>query len=158
MESSFPQNEYQTFENQKKLLDNPNYHLLAKDDENGNLTAFMAYWDLPEFSFIEHLAVNPNCRGMGLGSKIITEFIKSYNKTIVLEIEVPHDEISTKRLRFYEKLGFALNTNEYYQLPLRENSTPMKMYLMSYPQKLSDTDFDKIKHNIYKYIYKRSDI
>ena len=58
-----------------------------------------------------------------------------------------------KRLHFYEKLGFKLNDYEYYQLPLREGSNPIEMIIMSYPQKLDETQFEVIKNDIYKNVY-----
>ena len=75
-------------------------------------------------------------------------------KSIILEIEPPVTEISIKRLKFYEKLGFKLNNYEYFQLPLRENHSPLKLNLMSYPEKLTPTEFENIKNKIYSEVYK----
>ena len=61
MQKSFPENEYRTKENQKKLLKNPMYKLDVKTDETGKTIAFIASWEFPKFLFIEHLAVDPCC-------------------------------------------------------------------------------------------------
>lgn len=153
MEKSFPKNEYRAKENQKKLLKNPMYKLDIKTDESGKTIAFIASWNFPKFLFIEHLAVDPSCRGKGMGSKIMKDFINNSKKPIVLEIEIPNDEISIKRKNFYEKLGFKLNNHEYYQLPLRKGDKPMKLNLMSYPNEIPDETFEIIENIIQSYVY-----
>lgn len=153
MQESFPEVEYRTYENQKKLLKNPNYELLEFRDDFGKLMAFMAVWNLPTFKFIEHLAVSKECRGMGIGSKIMREFIEKSNSKIILEIEIPKDEITTKRLRFYEKLGFNMNEFEYTQLPLREKAPIIPMAILSYPEKLSREEFLNIRNILHSGVY-----
>ncbi len=153
MEKSFPENEYRTKENQKKLLKNPMYKLEPTIDETGKLIAFMASWEFPKFTFIEHLAVDPCCRGKGTGSKIMRDFINNSKNPIVLEIEIPNDEIKIKRKNFYEKLGFKLNNNEYFQLPLRKGNKPIRMNLMSYPEEIPDEKFEIIENIIQNFAY-----
>lgn len=155
MQTSFPENEFRTFENQKNLLQNPHYKIITIKNENNNIIAFLAFWSFENFNFIEHLAVSPSCRGKGTGTKIVSDFMKENSlKSIILEIEPPVTEISIKRLKFYEKLGFKLNNYEYFQLPLRENHSPLKLNLMSYPEKLTPTEFENIKNKIYSEVYK----
>lgn len=154
MQISFPENEFRTYENQKKLLENPSYNIITKVDSDNNVVAFLAFWSFNNFNFIEHLAVNPNFRGKGTGTKIVSEFINSNKeKPIILEIEPPCDVISEKRLKFYEKLGFKLNDYEYFQPPLRENSKPYKLNVMSYPEKLNQKKFNEIKAVIHSNVY-----
>lgn len=154
MEISFPKNEFRTFENQKKLLQNPYYNIITQENEKNDVIAFLAFWSFNTFNFIEHLAVSPLCRGKGTGTKIMNDFInKNSSKSIVLEIEPPSDEITVKRLKFYERLGFKLNNYEYYQLPLRENDSKARLNIMSYPQKLSPSEFQIIKTKIYTEVY-----
>ena len=93
-------------------------------------------------------------RGKGLGSKMLKEFIGSKKSdTIILEVELPEDEISTRRIKFYERNGFKLNTYEYFQMPLRKHSAPIPLYLMSYPKNLSSDEFRNYKSLIYKNVY-----
>ena len=87
-------------------------------------------------------------------TKIVSEFINSNKeKPLILEIEPPCDVVSEKRLKFYEKLGFKLNNYEYYQPPLRENSKPYKLNIMSYPKKLNQKEFDEAKSVIHSKVY-----
>lgn len=153
MQKSFPETEYRTYENQKKLLNDPRYKIFEFRDDAKNLIAFMAVWNFETFRFIEHLAVSPKCRGMGTGSKIMKDFIAKSNSKIVLEIEIPNDETSKKRLRFYEKLGFKMNNLDHIQPPLREGAPTIKLNILSYPEKLSANEFKNIQNKLYSDVY-----
>ncbi len=154
MQKSFPESEYRPYEKQLKLLEMEEYKIYSKHSENGELIAFIALWNFPEFVFIEHLAVSPLCRGMGVGTKIMKEIIENYSKPIVLEIEPPKDEITIKRYHFYERLGFNICNYEYYQKPLRKGQNPLRLNLMSYPIKLDEQTFDTIKKYLQNRTYK----
>ncbi len=154
MKESFPESEYRPYEKQLKLLSVEEYKIRTKYDESGNLISFVAFWDFPEFVFVEHLAVSPTCRGMGLGTKIMQELIKSYDKPIILEIEPPKNETSVKRCEFYERLGFHICNYEYYQKPLREGQNKLRLNLMSYPITLNEKTFKYIQDYLLKQTYK----
>lgn len=155
MSVSFPESEIRTYREQKSLLNNKNYYLITKENENGHVEAFMAVWKLNGFDFIEHLAVHPGSRGTGIGTKLIKEFLNYSKKPVVLEIEVPNikKENTVRRKNFYEKLGFKLNNNIYYQLPLKKGSPKLEMKLMSYPKSLNDNEFKKVEKEIQKEVY-----
>lgn len=153
MQKSFPKNEYRTYENQKKLLKNPHYKITPYFGSGSELLAFAAVWKFDFFKFVEHIAVSENCRGMGIGSKIMRDIIEKSDTDIVLEIEPPIDEMTAKRLRFYEKLGFKCNDFKYFQLPLNKNDKPIPLKILSYPQTLDATKFEKIKEIIYSNVY-----
>ncbi len=156
MKISFPEDEYRTYENQKKILENEKYSVIVKKDEKENLIGFISFWKLDGFNFIEHFAVDPNTRGQGIGSKMIKDFVNKSEKPTILEVELPENEISKKRIKFYEKNGFFLNSYEYFQKPLRKNSKPQKMYLMSYPKEINNEQFLKVRKEIYENVYKNT--
>ncbi len=158
MQNSFPENEYRGYDEQKKLLKNPLYKIWTQANENGDIIAFMAFWSFNDFIFVEHLAVSQLYRGKGLGTKMIQKITKNFSKPIILEIEVPCDEFSIKRLNFYERLGFKPNDYKYCQLPLRKNDAVIEMIIMSYPKELSNKEFEKIKSEIYKEVYGASKV
>lgn len=153
MQEAFPKNEYRNYNKQKELLENPHYKIIPYFGENNRLLAFAAIWEFEQFSFVEHIAVSKLCRGMGIGSKIMNDIIQKANTDVVLEIEPPNDEIGTKRLHFYEKLGFKLNEYQYLQLPLNENDTPTPLKILSYPQKLPKSKFEDYKKILYANVY-----
>lgn len=154
MQASFPEEEFRDYEGQKKLLDNPKYRVIARFSGSEDLVGFISFWSLDGFNFIEHFAVNPSQRGQGAGSKMLKEFIKDSSKPIVLEVEIPKNEMAERRIGFYERNGFLLNTFDYYQKPLRPQFSEVKLYLMSYPKKLSNKEFEQVKNEIYNNVYK----
>ncbi len=153
METAFPKEEYRSYEEQKKLLKNPYYYITAKLNEKDKLIGFICSWQTPNFSFIEHFVIRKSERGKGIGSVMLKEFINSVNSPVILEVEFPKDELSFRRIGFYERSGFIKNDFEYYQMPLREGANPIKMYLMSYPRALDKKEFEEIKKCIYNKIY-----
>lgn len=154
MQASFPEEEFRDYEGQKKLLDNPKYSIIARFSSDDELIGFISFWSLDGFNFIEHFAVNPSQRGQGTGSKMLKEFIKDSGKPIILEVEIPENEMAERRIGFYERNGFLLNTFDYYQKPLRPQFSEVKLYLMSYPKKLSNKEFEQVKNEIYNNVYK----
>lgn len=157
MQKSFPKNEYRSYEGQKRLLENPHYKIIPYFGGDNELLAFAGVWEFDFFKFVEHIAVSEKCRGMGIGSKIMRDIIEKSDVDIILEIEPPVDEITTKRLRFYEKLGFKYNDFEYFQLPLNKNDRPIPLKILSYPQTLDAQKFEKIKRIIYSNVYGKSE-
>mgnify|MGYP002769018963 CR=1 FL=1 len=153
MQASFPEDEYRDYNSQKQLLSIPCYRLITKMDSDDNLVGFIATWQTENFSFIEHFAVNPNLRGKGIGSEMLKDFIKNSSKPIILEVELPTDIISKKRISFYKRHGFVLNEFKYFQMPLRKDSQPIQLYLMSLPKPLKEEEFEKIKSSIHQKIY-----
>ncbi len=153
MEASFPKEEYRSYEEQKKLLKSSNYYITTKQNEKNELIGFICSWKMSEFSFIEHFAVRSSERSKGIGSIMLKEFISTSQSPIILEVELPKDELSLRRISFYERIGFIKNDFKYYQMPLRKNSEPIRMYLMSYPKVLTETEFEEIKKCIYDKIY-----
>ena len=52
---------------------------------------------------------------------------------VILEIDPPVDDISIRRLHFYERLGFVANPYRYIHPSFRKPFTPHRLVLMSYP-------------------------
>lgn len=156
MVQAFPIEEYRTYDDQKKLLKNKNYHIYTQLDKNKNLIGFMAFWTLDSFVYLEHFAVDQKYRGHGIGSTMLKNFLKNQNKDIILEVELAETLIQEKRIKFYERHGFKLNTYEYLQPPLRKGCTYYPLQLMSYNKTLNLNDFTKIKNTLYQKVYKIS--
>jgi ribosomal protein S18 acetylase RimI-like enzyme len=154
MSESFPKNEYRTYNGQLDLLSNPFYQLNGRFSERRELEGFIASWEFSGFRFVEHLAVNPILRGAGIGSKLVIDFLrKDLNKTVVLEVEPPHEEIAQRRISLYKKLGFQMNHYPYAQPALREGESDLPLLIMSYPALLSPVEFDHVKHVLYSKVY-----
>ncbi|MEC0302531.1 GNAT family N-acetyltransferase [Terribacillus saccharophilus] len=153
MENAFPPEEYRSYTEQKALLEREDYHIHVYENQ-GMIAAFCAIYNLPELAFIEHIAVNEDFRGQGMGSKIMKEVITSSDKPIILEVEPPDgEENAARRVRFYEKLGFHLHDWPYEQPPLRPGEAPLPLQLMSYPHAYDIEAFGRVKDTILQNVY-----
>lgn len=139
---SFPQNEKRTLKEQKCIEKNINYKTLGYFDEN-KLVAILFYWVFDKYVFIEHFAIDINQRGKSYGSKILKDFLEK-NSKVVLEIELLNDEVSKKRLKFYEKLDFVVNEFKHYQVPFREEDESLELLFLSYKEKLSKKEYEDL--------------
>jgi len=151
-ESSFPLDEKRTFEVQKKILRNNLYDFFAVK-KNDTLVAIITVWRFQEFLFIEHLAVIDFLRGKGVGTDLLKEYLSKTNEKIVLEVELPNTETATKRINFYEKIGFKLNSFNYIQPPYGKEKNHVPMILMSYPQTITELEFILIRDKLHRFVY-----
>lgn len=150
---SFPSDEKRTLKKQSEVLHNNLYNLLGIYHQN-QLMGFIATWKFKDFIFNEHVAVEESLRGKGHGTKIMKKQLYKNNKQIVLEVERPGVNINAKRrIKFYEKLGFKLNTYNYVQPPYDKTKKPVPLFLMTYPREISKSEFVKIRNKIHTTVY-----
>ncbi len=96
------------------------------------------WWDLEHFRYVEHLATSPAVRSGGYGGKILRAFIAESDKPILLEVEHPMEELSRRRIGFYERIGFVLSV-----LPYRHPSYHqikdefVELMIMTYPRRIT---------------------
>ncbi len=152
LKENFPNTEYRSYDEQKKLFLNKLYHAYGFYLEN-QLVATVALWDLNNFSYIEHLAVSTKHKNKGLGTKILKECIQMKDNTVILEVEPAIDDITTRRISFYERNGFALNYHAYKMPPLNNNSLWLDLHIMSYPNELTSDEFATVQKELYKKVY-----
>lgn len=152
MLEAFPPSERRTEEGQRALFENRFYKVyLRKSGER--VLAFLAVWEFPEISFIEHFAVNKGLRGSGMGKEMLSEYLKSSEKPVFLEVEPPENEVSARRIGFYERLGFCLNGFPYCQPALQEGQEPLPLKIMTYPEPVGEEDFSRYKKTAFKNAY-----
>lgn len=94
--------------------------LYVSEEDHNFVKAMLCYWDLStengdNFIYIEYLAVTPQDRNKGMGSKIMSTFLKSKNYPVILEAELPTCPIAQRRITFYERLGFRQLPDRYMQ-------------------------------------------
>ncbi|ASA25863.1 GNAT family N-acetyltransferase [Paenibacillus donghaensis] len=154
MQRSFPDNEYRTFEGQLALLNNPHYRLITDTDQSGTIIAFLACWEFPKFRFVEHLAVDPDIRGGGIGKQLMLTYMKQSDKPVLLEVEPPLQEMAQRRVGFYERLGFHLNPYPYVQPPLREGQAELPLCIMTSPQPVEEQEFLRFREVLYREVYR----
>lgn len=153
LEDSFPIEELRIKEGQRNLLEKSEYSLCAIKGENGVVQGVIAYWELDDFLYIEHLAMKKEARNGGLGGKRLEEFVLQMQKPVVLEVELPEGEMEMRRVGFYERLGFVYNEYPYLQPPLREGHQMLPLRLMTYPFGIEETTYERYKSLLYQYVY-----
>ena len=147
-EASFPKEERRDIEEQNRVLKNENYHFdLILDGDTFCGIAF--YWELSELVFLEHFAVMPRMRCGGIGSRAL-ELLKKKNKTVMLEIEPPTDELKERRYGFYKRCGFVMNPYYHIQAKYHVGDPDLELKILSYPKVLSE----KVYKDFYEYMNK----
>lgn len=117
------------------------------------IESLLIYFDLDDYIFIDYLGINPKFHGLGLGSKVMQDFLARQTKLVLLEVEKVDNELKQRRVNFYERLGLTLNDGDYEMLSYLDPSQTIPMKIMSYPKALNDDEFEsyvkKIKHDVY---------
>ncbi len=139
-EESFPVAE------RRKLAD----HVRACEDnrffpmsawEGSELIGILFYWEWDSYRYLEYLAVNPDLRSKGYGSELL-QYLRECDCTIILEIDPLINELSVRRLQFYERAGFALTPYRFVHLPYRLEAESQELLILSYPKMIT-----KEQHN-----------
>lgn len=135
--NSFPDKEQRSLADHLRALDDPLFEADGIWTDTG-LAGILFHWDCgPKTRYVEHLAVSPALRGQNMGSKALSAFSAQVGR-VILEIDPPEDEISIRRLRFYQRLGFVENPYEYLHPSFREPFVTHRLVLMSYPHPLTE--------------------
>lgn len=144
---SFPIFEQRTPAQQALAFASANYHL-AGYTENESFMGFIAYWEFPDYLYIEHFAINRNERGKGYGSRILNNFVTETPKTVLLEIDPPVDELSIARLRFYQKCGFHQNPYSHIHPPYRKEYEGHSLQVLTTVGPLSPDKYEQFKNDL----------
>ncbi|WP_461643680.1 GNAT family N-acetyltransferase [Labilibaculum euxinus] len=146
---AFPEEERRELDLQKQIINHANYHFdIVIVDEV--FSGFILWWQFEGLRYIEHLATPIEYRGRGYGKTVVEQLISESHDDIILEVELPDCDSSKRRIDFYERLGFKLNTIDYKQLPMRKNGISPEMFLMTYPDELT-----AVKLSFFKKSFKR---
>lgn len=151
--ASFPASERRDFSLLRQLVANePRFMVFAllKDDE---YVGFITAWNFDWFVYTEHFAIDESARNGGVGGGGMKQFLSMFNLPVVLEVEAPADEMSKRRIGFYERIGFVLDTHEYYQPPYREGESWLEMCLMTCGELELAKNFNQVKELVYTHVY-----
>ncbi len=150
--ASFPIDEYRELPAFREYTDQKeHFYNTVILDENVPV-GFITYWDLNDFFYVEHFAIDPERRNGGYGKQVLEWLQQTLNKPIVLEVEPPTEEIAGRRIAFYERHHFILWEHAYVQPPYRTGSKEIPMYLMVYGL-LSPKKFPAVRSAIYQEVY-----
>ena len=151
MKTAFPYEERRDYSDQKECLENKYFKFFEIYDCD-LAVGFTALWVFENFVFIEHIAIDEDKRGGGYGSKAIELIKEKYNKPLILEAEAPVTEQQIKRIKFYNRLGFNVNSFNYTQ-PSYHGGEGVPFLILSYPNKLTDEEFDEFLRETRREVY-----
>ena len=155
LHTAFPENERRDDDKQRWNTDNEErFHCLLIMNVLHQPVGLLTYWDFHTFIYIEHLAIHPEQRGKGIGAEALLAFFhRQASQPVVLEVEHPIDELSRRRIGFYERCGLKLWECDYRQPPYRPSDDWFPMYLMVIPSLSFTTDFQYVRDTLHREVY-----
>ena len=152
-ESTFPADERRNWDDLLTLCrSNPahTFNLILKGEKPAG---FLISWQLEDFVFMEHFAVDHHLRGRGIGKEVIRLWLSRQDSPVLLEVEPPVHADQKRRIVFYEQLGFRLHDVEYWQPPYSPDKHVLPMKLMSYGNLDVESRFAEIKRVLQSVVY-----
>lgn len=145
--TSFPIFEQRTEAQQRSAFEDERYNLetYIEDDK---FIGFISYWEFDSYIYIEHLAINSSLRGEGYGSRLLREFAQRSGKMLLLEIDPIVDEISAKRLRFYEHNGFVANIHTHRHPPYRESFEGHQLIVLTTEREINKAEYEQFSSDL----------
>ena len=159
MQISFPEVERRDNDAQRETTDhNPLFtvNLITDELQDGTTiqVGLITVWSFGGFHYLEHFATSPVVRNQGYGKKIMEALLNSITGLIVLEVEEPLDELTSRRVGFYERCGFKLCQRDYIQPAYRPDGESIPLKIMFRGQDNLDTDFEKVRDTLYHEVYR----
>lgn len=112
---------------------------------DSEFAAFMSWWEFPDMRYVEHLAVSPAKRSLGIGQKMFETWLPMAQTPAVLEIDPVVDELTRRRLAFYQRVGFVENDIKHSVPSLIERSVMTPGELLSWPRAFSRAEYDRLQ-------------
>ncbi len=138
---SFPEAERRAFSLVRELFKDQVY------------AGFITAWSFGTFIYVEHFAIDASARNGGIGGESMKLFMALCDAPVVLEVEMPTEEMSKRRIGFYERLGYVLDDHVYFQSPYRQGEPLLEMRLMTYGAIDLKQSFEEVKNCIHRYVY-----
>ena len=111
------------------------------------------YWTFDRFYYIEHVAIIPKLRNQGNGSEAMNTLMEQTNLPIIVEVEMPNNIAASRRILFYERLGFSILSHNYAQPPYEGGGFLIPMIIMSTDVHFANTHFEMIRETLYTEVY-----
>lgn len=153
--SAFPQIERRNTHEQRAIIDqNEQMHCLVAKLNEEPMSLF-TYWDFGIFGYGEHFATEPTLRGKGYGAQIVRQVLALVQKPFVLEVELPENEMSRRRIAFYERNGLELLQEVNYIQPSYQIGAgeELPMALMTTPDFVRQVNIQEAIRTIYRNVY-----
>ncbi|MCC5465626.1 GNAT family N-acetyltransferase [Pelosinus baikalensis] len=110
--------------------------IIRKDREIVGLIQYMLDWGRPQKAYMVGVSTDKNCRGQGLGTRLLQESFKSLHQENITEIELTVDPNNVAAVAIYEKkLGFQIIERRENEYGTGENRLVMKLTLADFMDK-----------------------
>lgn len=155
-EASFPLIEQRVMDHQITAFASEQYYFDCFL-EKGEIVGIACYWLFEEYLYIEHYAINPALRSGGYGSRILRELIESTSRIVILEIDEVVDETSTRRLQFYQRLGFHENPYHHPLPQYRDDAehSDALLTILTYPRAIDEATYARFDRELREVVMKR---
>jgi len=155
---AFPDNERRTLEGLRNQFLNQKECSVDLIKGGDKLLGLCVYWNFDNFSYLEHMAVFPEIRGMKAGEKTLEILKTRLPQPVILEVEPPDEEISRRRVNFYLRNGFYLHELQYIQPSYHGIAPGPELKLMSTQADISNQALSNFAQVIRVKVYgKRND-
>lgn len=127
---AFPEEERRnTVQLERMLAEEPRMHFNAVECE-GLSAGLFVYWDFGTFYYLEHLAVYPEMRNQKIGQQVLDWMREHLDGLRILEAEPAETEITTRRVRYYERNGYRVLDKAYRQPAYRPGGEGCALWVM----------------------------
>lgn len=151
--ASFPVEEYRELAELRNYTDTLTHFYCNIILDDTTPVGLVTYWELRNFYYIEHLAINPNQRNGGYGHELLHYLAHFLKRPIVLEVEHPTEEMAQRRIHFYQRQGYVLWDKEYFQPPYRVGYSKLPMRLMVQGDLSPEKDFEMVNAQLHRVVY-----
>ena len=107
MTASFPSEEYRPLEELRNYTDTKTHFYCNIILHHDTPVGFITYWDFGHFYYVEHFAIDPSLRNGGHGKNVLNHLCQQLNKPIILEVEMPEEEMTIRRINVSKRHGFT---------------------------------------------------
>lgn len=150
LERSFIVDERRDYDELMRVMDDDKYHFNILV-ENGEYVGIMLTWEFKNSLYLEHFAIEDNLRGCGYGSAAIKMLTNIYD-LVILEIEVPDDQLKIKRRDFYLANGFYMNEHHHIQPKYHVGDEDLILLIMSSGRTITKNEYNEFYSNLVQYV------
>ncbi len=152
-EEAFPVVEKRPIEQHIQLMEeNLSFQFYAAMD-NERVVGIVVLWKLSGFIYLDYLATSSDSRNKGYGKIIMRQLQDTFGEPIVLEVEIPDNELSERRVGFYTRLGFNLLDFPYFMPKYNNPKEQFPMLLMSFPDMIDQNTCRYVMNQIHTNAY-----
>ena len=103
-------------------VENPRTVYFVAVTDNGEIVGYGGMWHVVDEGQITNIAVKKNCRGEGVGSKLLESLIKWAKNNEILVIQLELREGNAAAFGLYKKYGFSVvgKRKDYYKNPTED--------------------------------------